>query len=418
MRRLVIATQVLLGILLVGASSSPAMRRAGGKRAPSLVVSAGTLHWTSLPGVRSYVVAAAVDGRVKLHIVERARFRPSPRPGHTVAYTVRARVRHAPWSRTVNIRWPAIGRASQDPQRLMVSVQNTTGWGVDAIFRDAGVRYERLDVGDGSNLTLVTKALGNGMTPLVLYNPGDGGSLENVSPAEAASQVVSLAQRLTWLAARYPSLAKLGAIEFGNEVYVGESATQYAAQYDAVHRALAAHRLGAWKLLAVATAVCGSMHAANWIPDLIHHMSAGSGEVDGWTVHPYGSVTSDASRDCPGPHGYGWPNVRDWHHIATSHGSDAPWYVTEVGQCISAGTDCPNVVDPGTQAADMTSYLTEASRYRWLAFFNWYTSCDDGSGGYGLLAKNDAGVCGVNGASDRRPAFEAMARWIAANGEG
>ncbi len=272
------------------------------------------------------------------------------------------------------------------------------------------MRYERLDVGDGQDLDLVTKALRDGMVPLVVYDPGRGGSLRNVPPAEAAAQVVSLAQRLASLAAIYPGLSKLGAIEFGNEVYFGESVTQYAAQYDAAHRALAARRLGSWKLLAVATAVCGSLHAANWIADFIHQMSAGSREVDGWTVHPYGSLYTDATRECAGPHGYGWPDVRDWHQVAVNHESNAPWYVTEVGQCISAGTDCPNVVDAATQAADMSRYRTAASRYPWLAFFNWYTSCDDGTGGYGLLAENDAGVCGAGGVADERPAFAEMAR--------
>jgi hypothetical protein len=129
-------------------------------------------------------------------------------------------------------------------------------------------------------------------------------------------------------------------------------------------------------------------------------------------------LTTDASADCVGPHGFGWPDVRDWHQIAVSHGSVAPWYVTEVGQCITAGSACPTVVSPATQAADMTQYLNDAAKYPWLAFFNWYTSCDDGTGGYGLLAENSDRVCGADGASDRRPAFDAMARWIAANGEG
>lgn len=305
-----------------------------------------------------------------------------------------------------------------DPARLKVSVENTTGWGVDSTFENAGVHYERLDVGDGSDLTLVTKALGDGMTPLVLYNPGTRGSLRGIAPADAAAQVVSLAQRLASLAAKYPALTTLQAIEFGNEVYLHEGASEYAAQYDAAHRALAAHGLSDWTLLASATAVCGSLHAADWIPEFIRHLSTGPGEVDGWTVHPYGSMNTDRTRDCAGPHGYGWPDVRDWHRIAVDHGSNAPWYVTEVGQCISAGYACPTVVDPATQAADLTRYLNKAAKYPWLVFFNWYTSCDDSAGGYGLLAENSARVCGADGPSDRRPAFDALARWIAAHGEG
>ena len=54
----------------------------------------------------------------------------------------------------------------------------------------------------------------------------------------------------------------------------------------------------------------------------------------------------------------------------------------------------------------------------WLVFFNWYTSCDDSTGGYGLLAENSAHVCAADGGSDRRPAFEALQRWLTVNGEG
>lgn len=335
-----------------------------------------------------------------------------------MAYKVRAQSRHAHWSRTVRMTWPSLRHASRDTQHLMVSVDNTTGWGVDAIFRAAGVRYERLEVGDGSNLALVATALSDGMTPLVLYDPGAHGSLRGVSPAEAATQIVSLARRLSSLATQYPSLSKLGAIEFGNEVYIYEHAGAYAAQYDAAHRALAANGLSSWKLLANATSACGAYHAEDWIPDFIHGMSDGPGEVDGWTVHPYGSMTTDSTRTCSGPHGFGWPDVRDWHQIAVNNGSYAPWYVTEVGQCTSAGYACPNIVDPTTQAADMTRYLNEAVTYPWLVYFNWYTSCNDSAGGYGLLAENSAGVCGQDGPSDQRPAFAALARWIAVHGDG
>jgi hypothetical protein len=304
-----------------------------------------------------------------------------------------------------------------DGTLLKVSVNNTTGWGVDQTFYGAGVRYERLDVGDGSDLTLVAKALSDGMTPLVLYNPDAGGSLYGVSPAEAATEVVSLAKSLNGLAATYPIMNKLHVIEFGNEVYQDEDVGTYAAQYNAVHRALAANGLSSWKLLAVATSVCGAYHAESWIPDFIGDLSAGAAEVDGWTVHPYGSMATDATLTCPGPHGFGWPDVRDWHQIAVDSGSDAPWYITEVGQCISAGSSC-DVVSPATQAADMTRYLDGAASRPWVVYFNWYASCDDSSGGYGLLAENSAGVCGANGASDQRPAFDALARWLAAHGEG
>jgi hypothetical protein len=417
MRRLIIVLQLFLALLLVGAAQAGAAGNFA-LPAPAIRVLGGTLRWSAIPGVRSYVVAVVDAPKTKYRIVHRTRFAPWPTRGHTVAYRVRARVNHARWSRVVRLSWPVREHTTQDGAQLMVSVENTTGWGVDSIFRSIGVRYERLEVGDGSNLAQVTQALSNGMTPLVLYDPGPHGSLRGVSPAQAATQIVSLAQRLSSLAATYPSLGQLGSIEFGNEVYIYENAAEYAAQYDAAHRALAANGLSSWKLLANATAVCGDYHAEDWIPDVIRGMSSGPGEVDGWSVHPYGPMGTDSSSDCSGPHGFGWPDVRDWHQIAVDNGSYAPWYVTEVGQCITAGYACPNIVNPATQAADMTRYLDQAATYPWLVFFNWYTSCDDSSGGYGLLSENAAHVCGQNGPSDRRPAFNALARWIAAHGEG
>jgi hypothetical protein len=385
-----------------------------------LTVRGEKLHWTRVRGASRYVLAIVAARGTTYRVVRGVAFTPTRLPRQTVRYRVRANLRRAPWSRIVSITYRhANGSLQSAPGHLKVSVNNTTGWGVDAIFHNAGVRYERLDVGDGSDLSLVAEALSDGITPLVLYNPGVGdalhGSLEGVSPSEAAGQVVSLAQRLNGLAVRHPSLRELSAIEFGNEVYWNETSSQYAGQYDAAHRALAAHGLGSWKLLAVATAVCGSVHAADWIPDFIHDMSTGPGEVDGWTVHPYGPMDTDATSDCAGPHGFGWPDARDWHQIAVRHGSTAPWYITEVGQCISG---CPNPVNPAAQAADLTHYLNDAAKYSWLVFFNWYASCDDSSGGYGLLAENSARVCGANGTADERPAFNALARWIAVNGGG
>jgi hypothetical protein len=414
MRRFIIALPLLLAAAPLAAASTPAAPA----RAPALRASHGTLSWNRLPRIRRYVVASAVGRRVTYRLVEGTRLTPASRPGRTVAYMVRANVRDARWSRAVRMTWPALRHGTMDGTALKVSVNNTTGWYVDPIFYSIGVRYERLGVGDGSDLTLVEEALSDGMTPLAVYDPGSGGSLQGVSPAEAAAQVVALAQNFNGLAARYPIMNKLRVIEFGNEVYSDETVAEYAAQYDAAHRALAAQGLSSWGLLAVATAACG-YHAEDWIPDFISGMSGGAGEIDGWTVHPYGSISSDASPDCAGPHGFGWPDVRDWHQIAVNDGSNVPWYVTEVGQCISSGTGCPTVVTPQTQAADLTRYLNDTARkYPWVVFFNWYASCDDSSGGYGLLAENSTRACGADGASDRRPAFDALARWLAANGEG
>ena len=299
--------------------------------------------------------------------------------------------------------------------RLKVSVQNTTGWGVDSIFYEAGIRYERLDVGDGRNLSVIAKALSHGITPLVLYNAGSGGGLHGVSPSHAAADVVSMARRLNSLAARYPIMNKLRAIEFGNEVYLDENVATYGRQYAAAHQALAAAGLSSWKLLAVGAAYC-AYGAQDWIPQLI--AAVGAAAVDGWTVHPYGSMNNDQG-GCPPGEGFGWPEVLDYHNTAVKAGSNAPWYITEVGQCIRVGNGCSSPVSRWTQATAMTRYLRDTvSKYPWVVFFNWYTSCDDRSGGWGLLDENSAGVCGATGRSSQRPAFKALARWLALNGEG
>ena len=321
-------------------------------------------------------------------------------------------------SKAATIPWAA-AVSPRRTGRLKVGVNNTTGWYVDPIFYKAGIRYERLDVGAGENVALVAEALKDGITPLVLYNAGPDGGLKGVSAAAAASDILSLARRLDSLARRYPSMNRLHVIEFGNEVYLRENVTTYAAQYDAAARALAAHGLSSWRLLAAATAICGELHAENWIGDLIHRLSGGAREIGGWTIHPYGPLNTDATPTCKGPHGFGWPGVVDWHRIAVRNGSTAPWYITEVGQCVTGRPCTASVaVSQKTQAADLTRYLNEASGYPWVVFFSWYASCDDGSGSWGLLSSSSSGVCGAAGRSARRPAFKALERWIAAKGEG
>jgi hypothetical protein len=263
---------------------------------------------------------------------------------------------------------------------------NTTGWGVDSIFTQAGVKWTRLDVGDGSDLTLVQKAISDGITPLVLYNPGPG--LDNVSPATAAAQVKSLAQRLAPMG--------INEIEFGNEVYSDETAQTYAAQYAAAHAAIAG--MG-FKLLAVATAIQAGQDGdgnPQWIPNFIAALPGGASEVDAWTIHPYGPMTGYINNS------WGWQSVVDWHNIAVAAGSTAPWYITEVGQAIG-GTD--NNVTEAQQAADMPIYLNQAESYPWVAYIDFYTCQDDPTGQFGLL----------NPSNTPRPAFTALQNWITQN---
>jgi hypothetical protein len=279
--------------------------------------------------------------------------------------------------------------------KLRVGVVNSTGWGVDSIFEAAGINVERLDVGDGSDISVITTALSHGMKPLVLYNPGPNGGLGGVSPATAASQVKALAEKLLPLG--------LTEIEFGNEVYYQENAATYAAQYDAAHQAVAGMGV---KLLAVGTALssgCGGYSTPTWISDFIHALPGGAGEVDAWTIHPFGPMSGYACVN--NQNGFGWQTVKDWHDLAVAAGSTAPWYVTEVGQCVG-GARCNQPVSEAAQGADMTQYLNDVvTKYPWVVFITFYTSRDDSTGQYGLL----------NSDNSRRPAFTALQNWVAAN---
>jgi hypothetical protein len=260
---------------------------------------------------------------------------------------------------------------------------------VDSIFTNIGVTWTRLDVGDGSDISSVTTALSHGMKPLVIYS-GDSQWLAGVSPATAASQVLALAQKILPLG--------LNEIEFGNEVYYGETAQTYAAQYDAAHAALAGTGV---RLLAVATAVqsgAAGYGDPTWIPDFIHALPGGPGEVDAWTIHPYGPMTGLLNGS------WGWKTVKDWHTIAVAAGSAAPWYVTEVGQCLG-GSGCNVPVSQQTQATDITQYLNELSQTPWVVFFDEYTCRDDSTGDWGLL----------NSDNSPRPAFNALQSWMSAN---
>lgn len=301
--------------------------------------------------------------------------------------------------------------------RLKVGVMNLGSYaylGAARIFHDAGINYTREDVGNGGSVPAscgggnVCAALQAGIAPLVLF--------EDYAGSNMPSEIVNLARNLDSLAKQYPIMSQMRAIEFGNEMWQGtsgpaEDASTYGAQYDAAHRALAAAGLGGWKLLAAATAICGDQYSSPaWINEVIAAQSSGASEIDGWTVHPYGPMNTDLTPDCPGPHGYGWPDAKDWHDIAVKAGSNAPWYVTEVGQCVG-GFGCNRAVSLDEQAADMTQYLNDAAREPWIAAFFWYQTYDDGTGWYGLLG-NDQGHFGEP-VNFQRPAFAAMKQWLA-----
>jgi hypothetical protein len=175
-----------------------------------------------------------------------------------------------------------------------------------------------------------------------------------------------------------------------------ESAATYGAQYNAAH--VAAQGSGV-QLLAAATTDYYE-HArggtGSWFSDLAKALPGGASEVDAFTLHPYGSMTSTASD------GYGWPMVPTLHSEAVAAGFSAtlPWYFTEVGQEISGGgIEGQDPVSQATQATDVTQYVNDIkTKYPWVVYVDFYTCRDDSSGGFGLL----------NSDNSARPAFTAV----------
>ncbi len=425
-----------------------------------------TLRWTRIAGVPSYVLSTKRHGaRVSYRRVHGTRIAPRPIPGRTVTYRVRPNVPRSHWTNAVSIRYRRAlarrpvppptakrvdgGAAGPRAEPLKVGVNaignfNYAPYSDAALFRNAGVTYTREDVGDGSGTGSCTGtdyvciALQNGIAPMVLF--------EGYADSNMTSEIVSLAHRLDTLATTYPTLNKMHVIEFGNEVWWGtsgpkEDAVTYGAQYNAAHQALAAAGLGSWKLLAIGNGLgtcVNSYTSPDWINKVIAAQSSGAAGIDGWTVHPYGPMTTDAGCGAAGQ-GYGWPEVQDYHTIATNAGSNAPWYVTEVGQCLG-GTGCNVAVPQGsttdtpqgagtapyyTQAADVRQYLTDAggdtrtatpAKYPWLAAIMFYTAYDDGSGWFGLLSNDQAHLSQT--LNQQRPAFTVLRDWISANGQG
>jgi hypothetical protein len=269
--------------------------------------------------------------------------------------------------------------------------------------KSTGVSWDRVDVGNGSNFSPnVQNALNEGLKPLIIYNVDMTGE----SDSTAASQVKAIAQQMQPLG--------LNDIEFGNEIYCNgcngwatDPPTAYAAQYDAAHKAIAGMGM---TLIADST---GDYELANgtwsqdaagggWIHDFLAAMPGGPTEVDAWSIHPYGSMTTIAQGDDGG-----WPAVPRYRQLAVEYGSTAPWYITEVGQVVS-GT---GAVSEQQQAADMTQYLNDiTTKYTYVVYFDWYESIDDGTGGWGLFD-----ISSNYTITDERPSFTALQTWMAAH---
>jgi hypothetical protein len=282
-------------------------------------------------------------------------------------------------------------RVASEPGRgLRVGVLGMAAWDGSRRLRAVGVKWDRVDVGDGRNIDLVRWAISRGVKVQVLYNPGLAGR----SPAQCGADVRALAHEILPLG--------LFEIEFGNEVYFNGSTPQsYAAQYAAAHAAIAGMGVtliadsfgdyqrpdGSWSQDA---------RGGGWIHDFIRALPQHGREIDAFSIHPYGPVNHFGSMDG------GWPSVRRFHHLAVANGVNVPWYITEVGQNLGHSTTSPPV-DPHTQAADVTRYLSDTMfKFPWVTYIGLYALRDDDSGRWGLLNSNFT----------PRPAFRALVRFM------
>ena len=185
---------------------------------------------------------------------------------------------------------------------------NQTGLRLNNLMTSIGVKWDRIDVGDGSNIAEVQYALTQGVKSLVLYNPG----LAGMAPSTAAAQVKALAQKLLPLG--------LSEIEFGNEVFSNGSTPQsYAAQYAAAHAAVAGMGVtliadadgdyqrtdGTWSQDA---------RGGGWIHDLIHALAAHGAALDAFSIHPYGPMGSLTDGE-----DMGWHEVPRYHDLAVQY---------------------------------------------------------------------------------------------------
>ena len=252
----------------------------------------------------------------------------------------------------------------------------------------AGVDWDRIDVGDGSNIASVQSGVAAGMKSLVLYNPG----LAGMAPSTAASQVLALAKQILPLG--------LHEIEFGNEVYYNGSTPQaYAAQYAAAHAAVAGLGItliaNAWGDYQTADGSWSQMSAGNgWIHDFI---AADPGPVDAFSVHPYGPLGAITDGNDEGE-----DMIPAFHAMAVANGVNVPWYVTEVGQNLGGNADFAGVSQT-QQATDLTQYLNNMqTNYPYVTMLTWYEVVDDSSGQWGL----------VNSDASSRPSFTALAQWM------
>ncbi len=353
--------------------------------APKQTVSGETLHWTAIPGARSYVFVRKVPGQTEQYsTVTGTSITPTAAPGATVSFTVRTDVKDSEWAREVSITYPQVPASSppeasssaadvsiasslstaapfakEEPFVKGIST-NIQGWGTSAVpdiaseISALGVKWAREDLAWstvepqkgtydwGPFDEVVAAARANGITilPVVGYAP------PWASPGDATDYAAFVKAAVE----RYGpgSSANLIWWELWNEPYApyawsGHTPEPEAYARDVFAAAQAAKEASPRVKLLIAADYQDSPQTGGsspwqttWIDDMFTAVPSLGHWIDGVSVHPYGD---DPSLPLAQPGG--WKDANgEWafQRIDTirekflAHGVNVPFWITEAGQ--------------------------------------------------------------------------------------
>jgi hypothetical protein len=368
------------------------------------------LVWSSSRGVRAYIVSVKYRHRHVRRVIRRHALRLPRAHSATVRFSVRTARRGSTWSPQITVVFGRRGNVErvesgrlQSPGRRVTETKSpgsgntppvgaeetahkthhllkvgliggVVGWGASAseTIRDAtGVRFTRIAITEGWGVP--KELIAEGVTPLILYNPG----LAGMSPSAVAAAVAEYV----------PHMKELGLteLELGNEVYYHNSTPQeYAAQYAAAHKVLEGTGI---KLLADIWTDAYNTETDSW-----SQWESGGGwgvlfvkalgyVPDAWSFHAYGPMTAHGFGS--GQYEPGWMTTPRMIEYMKQDHIYAPFNITEVGQPVWQGDDGNTAVSEAEQAADVRQYVTQASEWGVNSLYL-YEGIDTPEGGYGL----------------------------------
>lgn len=410
---LVLLLAALAGFQLAGAQAAPLRGRVvvahGATAAPRVAVRGERLVWSAARGVRAYIVSVHFPHRHFHRLVRRNAIRLPRARSALVRFRVRTARPDSAWSQVVTVDYgPAgevmhgghgghgpgggsspsrntsnestetggTGKGGGSGQKLKVGlIGGVVGWGAEAseTIRDqTHVRFTRVAIGsEGWNQP--KELVDEGITPLIVYNPG----LYGMTPAAVAEGVASY----------IPHMKELGLteIELGNEVYYHSSTPgEYAAQYAAAHEALAGTGI---KLIADVWTDTYDSATEKW-----SQWESGGGwgvmfvqalgyVPDAWSFHAYGPMSAHGFGS--GEYESGWGTVPRMIEYMKQDHIYAPFNITEVGQPVWEGADGNTPVTEAEQASDIRQYVEQSSEWGVNSIYI-YEGIDTPEGGYGL----------------------------------